>query len=277
MIAAKKVFCLNELGRRSNNEDSVSPQKGSAAPGERLFVVCDGVGGENKGEVASALVCSAIRDYYEANREGATSRDFLLQAIEHANSQLVAYAAEDSSARRMSTTLSLALVCPDRVIVAWCGDSRIHHIRNGKVVWMSSDHSLVYELVRSGELSEHEAAVHPQRNIITRSLNAGNRNNLVDFYELSQIAEGDYILLCTDGFLEQIKAAQISNTLTDTEPEDKAAAFRQLCEGKTRDNFSMYLIQLTLQPLLQKQPATLKTVLIVLLFLIIGLFLFALL
>jgi protein phosphatase len=276
LISAANIFCLNEQGKRSNNEDCISPAKGIASPEERLFVVCDGVGGENKGEVASEIVCTSIRHFFELHHSQPKDRVLVLDAIEYANQQLAAYAQEDRAARRMSTTLALALLCPSSVLVAWCGDSRIHHIRNGRVLWMSNDHSLVHELVRSGELSEHEAATHPQRNIITRSLNAANRNNLVDLHEISDVQEGDYLLLCTDGFLEQINKQVLATVLNDPDVKDKAAAFLEICAGKTRDNFSMYLVGLTLQQKAPKGNHLPKILLLILLLVIIGALVFAL-
>jgi protein phosphatase len=276
LISATNIHCLNEQGKRSNNEDFISPLKGRAVASERLFVVCDGVGGENKGEVASEIVCTSIRDFYEHHGQQVKDRAFVLEAIAYANQQLAGYALHDPAAKRMSTTLSMVVINPESVLVAWCGDSRVHHIRAGAVLWMSNDHSLVRELVRSGELSEHEAATHPQRNIITRSLNAGNRNNQVDFHEIKNVEEGDYVLLCTDGFLEQVNHVSITQVLSDNRIKDKGAAFFSICDGRTRDNFSMYLIQLTTRQPVNKQPQVIKAFLVFVLFLIIGLLLFSL-
>lgn len=143
MIIATDIFCLNELGKRPNNEDCISPQKGTATSKDTLFIVCDGVGGEKKGEVASEIVCTSIREYFNKSKIPVSGEEKVIiqKAIQYANEQLVMYAATDATAQRMSTTLALALLGERSVIAAWCGDTRIHHIRNGKIVWKSKDHS----------------------------------------------------------------------------------------------------------------------------------------
>jgi PPM family protein phosphatase len=244
LIRATEIFWLNELGKRANNEDCISPQKGTATLNDRLFMVCDGVGGEKKGEVASEIVCQSIQTYVSqlqvvAGRE----KEAIQQGIHYANEQLAAYAKKDPEAKRMSTTLALVFLGEQSVVVAWCGDTRVHHIRKGEIRWRSKDHSLVAELVSQGELTEEEARKHPRRNVITRSLNALNYNNIVDFHEVRDFESGDYILLCSDGFLERINDQLIYDVLVDEKKKDKAASFFSLCNGATRDNFSMYLIR----------------------------------
>ncbi len=244
MIAATEIFCLNEQGKRRNNEDKIYPLKGTATSSDNLFIVCDGVGGECKGEVASEIVCISI--YQNINHQElplANGKEAISNAIKYANKKLADHASGDSTARRMSTTLSLIYLNERSIVTAWCGDTRIHHIRNGKVIWKSDDHSLVHELIKTGEISETEAKSHPKKNIITRSLNALNTNNTVEFHEVEDIIDGDFFLLCTDGFLEQLDEGIICSVLNDDNETDKARQFLNLCEGKTKDNFSMYLVK----------------------------------
>lgn len=245
MIVATDIFCLNELGRRANNEDCVSPAKGRATLADDLFVVCDGVGGENKGEVASEIVCAAICEHWQKHRAAGTNnaQEMVQKAIQAANAKLTAHAATDDGAKRMSTTLALVLLAEENVVAAWCGDTRIHHIRQGRILWKSRDHSLVSELVSQGELTEEEARRHPRRNVITRSLNALAYNNTVDFHTIEDFETGDYLLLCTDGFLENVSDKVLHDVLLNEAESDKAKAFLRICEGATRDNFSMYLIK----------------------------------
>lgn len=244
MIRATEIFCLNELGKRSNNEDCVSPQKGTATVADRLFAVCDGVGGEKKGEVASGIVCRSVREYMQEQAPQNGTKETLQAAVKYANEKLSAYIQTDPEAKRMSTTMAAVLLGEESVMAAWCGDTRIHHIRAGNVLWKSKDHSLVGELVSQGELTEEEARRHPQRNIITRSLNALNFNNAVDYHEIKSIEGGDYLLLCSDGFLEQLNDRSIGDVLADETQTDKALSFLQRCDGMTKDNFSMYLVRI---------------------------------
>jgi protein phosphatase len=244
LISATEIFSLNELGKRTNNEDCISPAPGTATLADTLFIVCDGVGGENKGEVASEIVCLSIREYLKKQNVGnGNERGAIQEAIQYANKKLAAYVATDESAKRMSTTLALVSLGEKSVLAAWCGDTRIHHIRNGKILWRSKDHSLVSELISQGELTEEEARSHPKRNVITRSLNALNYNSTVDFHEINNFNSGDYLLLCSDGFLEKINDKIIYEILVNGSGEDKAKSFLSFCDGITRDNFSMYLIR----------------------------------
>ena len=265
MITATEIFCLNELGKRANNEDSVAPKKGEATVQDRLFVVCDGVGGEKKGEVASQIVTHSIQEYFKKVLvDVRIGKEAIQKAILYANKNLSAYVATDVSANRMSTTLAMVLLGDESVIAAWCGDSRIHHIRNGKVIWKSRDHSLVSELIYQGELSEEEARSHPQRNVITRSLNALSYNNSVDFHEIESFETGDYLLVCTDGFLEKVSDKVISEVLMDEKQKDKALAFFAQCREVTRDNFSMYLVRIQKSAINKNNSSTsLRTILVI--------------
>lgn len=244
MIVATEIFCLNEIGKRANNEDCISPPKGSATLEDSLFIVCDGVGGEKRGEVASQIVCTSIQHYIQNETSPRVEEmEALRKAIAYANDKLAKYVATDPMASRMSTTLALVFLSDESVIAAWCGDTRIHHIRNGVVIWKSNDHSLVGELVSRGELTEEDARTHPRRNVITRSLNAINFNNNVEYHKITDFETGDYLLICTDGLLEKVNDEIISKILTAETEKDKARCFLSYCEGTTNDNFSMYLIR----------------------------------
>jgi len=270
LIIATDIFCLNELGKRPNNEDCISPQKGTATSKDALFIVCDGVGGEKKGEVASKIVCTSIQNYFKNKTLAAgEGKEVIQKAIQYASEKLAAYVATDTMAKRMSTTLALVLLGDQSVVAAWCGDTRIHHIRNGKVIWKSKDHSLVGELVSQGELTEEQARTHPSRNIITRSLNAVNFNNNVDFHEIHDFETGDYLLLCTDGLLEKVNDEIIYRILTDKTERDKAKGFLSYCDGVTKDNFSMYLIRGRHITMKTRLPVSRSTIIICVVLLII--------
>ena len=161
--------------------------------------------------------------------------------------QMAAYASLHPEAARMSTTLALAYLDQDRATVAWCGDSRIYHLRKGRVVWRSADHSFVSALVQHGEITEKEARFHPQKNIITRSLTAAGPVSQIDLHQLEDIQPGDCLLLCTDGLLEQIEEERLAAILHNPN-ENKAALCMAYCRDKTRDNYSMYLISFQGQP-----------------------------
>jgi len=249
LIPVKHICYLNELGQRAELEDSIFPAPGKATLSDRLFLVCDGVGGEHKGEEASRIACESFARYFLQFPPVPNQVDptYITLAQAFVLEQLAAYASLHPEAARMSTTLALVYLDQERVTVAWCGDSRIYHLRKGKAIWHSTDHSFVSTLVQHGEITEKEARFHPQKNIITRSLSAAGPVSQIDLRQLEDIQPGDYLLLCTDGLLEQIEEERLAAIL-DNPNENKAGLFMAYCRDKTRDNFSMYLITLSGQP-----------------------------
>jgi len=262
-----KVFYLNEQGNRKNIEDAIFPTPGSANLVDKLFIVCDGVGGHSKGEEASRIACDSISKYILNLPTGHVTNSDIQASVESAIASMHEYTIEYPEAEQMGTTLTFTYIQDNGVWVAWCGDSRIYHIRNGKILWESKDHSLVQQLIDAGDITEEEALHHPQKNIILRSLSPKNLHTKLDIYFLKKILPGDYLLLCTDGILENIDKSAIYNILKTNELEqNKQKLFLNYCKGKTSDNFSMYLLQFgKLKPI--KQP--IKSIYLAILFTII--------
>jgi PPM family protein phosphatase len=248
MPAPFKVYSLNEIGGRKNNEDAIWPAAAETMSNNNLFIVCDGVGGNSHGEVASAYASQFIGEYIKKNllSEDHLTNDFLEKAREYAMERFCDYISQHPEAERMSTTLTLAYIKQNSIFVAWCGDSKVMLLRNGEIVFQSEDHSLVNELVKCGELTPEEALTHPQRNVITRSLQATAPYAIIDTVELTDVQEGDYLLLCTDGVTENITPGKLKFILSEGEGDDILEQFQQYCFGKTKDNYSMQLIKLTL-------------------------------
>jgi serine/threonine protein phosphatase PrpC len=246
MPTIQKIAYLNELGRRENLEDTIYPKPGSATIADTLFMVCDGVGGESKGEVASQIATEEFSRFFERTPPPAgvfDAKEYINNAQQHVLGVMSDYSAIHPEATRMSTTFTLAYISGNSILAAWCGDSRIYHLRNGVVQWRSTDHSLVAQLVEQGEISEEEAATHPQRNVIIRSLSANGRVSAIDTKWIDDIRDDDYIMLCSDGVLEQINEDRLQVILTSPDP-DKGEMFLKFCQGNTSDNFSLYLINL---------------------------------
>jgi PPM family protein phosphatase len=256
MLYISESYCLHEVGGRSLNEDSVWPVKNTAATQHRLFLVCDGVGGNSSGEVASDLTCKGFASYFQQHPPKGQDPDG--DFIEKARSQVMAlfqqYIAGHPEAANMSTTLALAYLKNESVLVAWCGDSRIYQIRQGRIIFQSEDHSLVNELVKRGELTREEARLHPQRNVILRAIQFKDIPSAIECKELTDVREGDFILLCSDGLLENIGPAELQQLLINPVKDQLLDEFKQLCAGKTKDNYSMYLLQLAGLPV-AAQPA----------------------
>jgi len=245
MISIKQITCLNEIGQRPQLEDSIFPAPGKATVSDKLFLVCDGVGGENMGEEASRIACEGFAAFFGQNAppRGALSDAYIRAAQSYVLQQMRNYAIEHPDAQKMSTTLTLAYLNGSNVSVAWCGDSRIYHLRKGEVVWQSADHSLVGNLVRHGEITEEEARIHPQRNIITRALSAAGEPSEIEMHVIRDVQDDDYIMLCTDGVIEQITDDRL-RAITLSHANSKRGLFMEHCRDVTKDNFSLYLLKL---------------------------------
>ena len=193
---------IHEIGHRPNQEDSIAQWD------NRLFVLCDGMGGHEKGEVASQTVCQSIVTWFEDNiKDDSFSDNQLREAIEYAYTELDKY--DDGNPRKMGTTLTLLYIHNRGVTAAHMGDSRIYHIRPSQhdegILYQSRDHSLVFDLFQAGEISYDEMATFSQKNIVTRAMTPGEDNRMrPDIIHVTDIRPDDWFVLCSDGMLEQI-------------------------------------------------------------------------
>lgn len=249
MLYISESYCLNEIGGRAQSEDAVWPLKEAVSAHDRLFMVCDGVGGSNYGEVASALTCEGFGYFFQQHLPHRAMPDaaFVEDARAYVMKQFEHFISQKTGAENMSTTLTMAYVGEKSVLIAWCGDSRVYQVRQGMVIFQSEDHSLVSELVKQGELSPEEASSHPQRNVILRAIQYKERLSEIDCIELTDVQEGDFILLCSDGLLENVGEGELQQLLTKPHSALREA-FQELCQGRTRDNYSMYLLRIGVAP-----------------------------
>jgi serine/threonine protein phosphatase PrpC len=212
-------FGLTDAGKvRRNNEDALLVGEGKD---ETLFAVADGIGGFEAGEVASSIAVRVLKDL----EPGAPFE----AAIQEANRQILAVGRGDEKLSGMGTTLVAARFggTQERPVaeIAHVGDSRAYLLRGGNLKPLTEDHSLVAELVRSGDLTRDQAAEHPQKNLITRALGAEEEVD-VDTTVLP-VEAGDRILLCSDGLSDMVPEEQVSEILADS-PDDPETTARRL-------------------------------------------------
>lgn len=213
-IEAASIF---EVGQRTDSEgnphqeDSIYPAPGALKPSDRLFIVCDGMGGHDAGEVASATVCEAMSRSIlasEPDAEGPFTQADFDRALDDAFSALDYK--DTGAVKKMGTTLAMLKLYDGGAFIAWMGDSRVYHIRPGRdaesamILLRTEDHSLVNDLVKLGMITEEEALTHPKRNVITRALQPNlPRRPRAAMKWIDDIQPGDYFYLCSDGMLEQ--------------------------------------------------------------------------
>lgn len=211
--------------KRSVNEDnlmSVLPEDPHTLREKgALFVVADGMGGHSHGERASELAVNTVREvYYEHESENISTA--LIQAIKQANGLIYDenLASEDAfdAQKGMGTTCIAAVLKEKTLTVANVGDSRVYVIHEGQMRQISQDHSLVAEMVRAGILTPEQANHHEKRNMIYRSLGTGPQVE-VDVFE-ETLAEGDALILCTDGLSGLVDEAEILHVVETYQPEE---------------------------------------------------------
>jgi serine/threonine protein phosphatase PrpC len=232
MIRAAESTYKTDTGRqRRDNEDSVFAR----AP---VFVVADGMGGAQAGEVASQIAIEA----FESGLDGSGSpEERLAVRVREANRQIYDRSRTELGREGMGTTLTAAYLDDGSVAIAHVGDSRAYLFRDGKLERLTRDHSLVDELVRRGKLTEEQAAEHPQRSIITRAL--GPEPDVeVDTWTYP-VRRDDVLLLCSDGLTSMISEEQIAQILGSAETLDEAAdrLIREANEAGGRDNITVVL------------------------------------
>jgi protein phosphatase len=194
---------------RDGNEDSYLVDRRL-----ELFAVADGMGGHRAGEIASATALDGLK---LAVTEGTPVAD----AVGRANTAVWDKAAGDTELAGMGTTLTAAIFDEGTLTIAHVGDSRAYLLRGEQLERLTTDHSLVEELIRDGKLTEEQAAVHPQRSIITRALGVDSSVE-VDVYSLV-LEGGDRVILCSDGLTSMVRPAGIAEILR-AEPDPTAAA-----------------------------------------------------
>ena len=254
-MSAARITCeaLSDVGRkRKGNEDALFLNEH-----QKLYVVADGMGGHAAGEVASRVAVDAIAEFveltggnqeitwpfglddsisYEGNR--------LKTAVRHANSRVLEATRESAEYEGMATTVAAVLVDGDVANLAHVGDSRIYVWSAGEITLLTRDHSWVNEQIENGAISPEQARSHPLRNVVTRAL--GGRSDLVVDIQSRRMAEGDMLLLCSDGLTTMVPDDEIARVLGESggDVADAAQALVGLAnERGGEDNITVVLLK----------------------------------
>jgi protein phosphatase len=242
---------LTDVGMvRDHNEDSVMAveyrRDSLIEPAQSfLYVVADGMGGAEAGEVASAIAVGEIRNYLESGIESAGDlRGLLQESLEQANSRILEYQKAHPEARGMGSTAVSALVRPPDAAVAWVGDSRAYLCDNTGLRQVTKDHSLVQRLLEIGQITAEEARHHEHKNVITRSLGARPTGPAGAESVTLRLKRGDRLMLCSDGLTAHVEDAEIGEILR--RHSDPLEAARELVvaanAGGGTDNVSVVVI-----------------------------------
>ncbi len=200
-------FKTDKGKKRDRNEDSLF-----VMPQEDIYIVADGVGGQNSGELASSLAVKSIAEYIKARplhglKDENGLKLYLLECMKNANQTIYRTAQLSAENEGMATTVVLLHLEGSIAYIVNVGDSRAYICRDGNIHQVTEDHTYVNELVKGGSITKAQAESHPQKNMITRAL-GGEEKVLPDFYRLETL-KNDIIILCTDGLYGEVSAEEI--------------------------------------------------------------------
>ena len=237
-----KTFSITDTGiTRDMNQDYYFSSDTPVGNLPNLYIVADGMGGHKAGDYASRYTIERI--VASVMRSGLQEPVAILKgAIRKANELLVDESKEDESKRGMGTTVVIATIMEDKMIVANVGDSRLYVV-GSSMRQVTRDHSLVNEMVRLGEINAAEARIHPDKNIITRAIGASATVE-ADFFEVD-LEKDSQILMCTDGLTNMVRDEEIFRIMNGEETlEEKAEILVRTANANGgRDNITVMIIK----------------------------------
>ena len=238
-----EISILTDVGqRRTNNQDYANQYKNKA--GKSMVFLADGMGGHRAGNIASEMAVTDLGAAWVATEISTINevREWFAENLEKENQQ-IHLIGQDEEHKGMGTTLEAVAVIDDQVLFAHVGDSRIGLVRNGEYHQLTSDHSLVNALLKAGQITEEEAAHHPQRNIITQSI--GQKDELQPDFGMVTVEAGDFIVINSDGLTNMISGDEIRDiVVSDLSIEEKAKTLIRFANNAGGlDNITVVLIR----------------------------------
>lgn len=240
-----QIYGNSDKGKvRDNNEDAFAYE--SLSPTAYFAVVCDGMGGANAGNVASEYAVRVIKEYllrsYRMGMSSVQIENIMRSAVYSANTAVYEAADKDESLRGMGTTVVLLLVDGTTGYVLHIGDSRAYCYSSGSLSQLTVDHSVVQNMIDSGEITPDEAKIHPSKNIITRALGVANEvHSDLDFIDLNA---GDVMLLCSDGLSNYVSPEEISRILESFDQDVASRLIDKANAGGGGDNITAVVIKI---------------------------------
>ncbi len=239
-----RIFGITDIGmQRENNEDSFA--YGSLEGGAQYAIVCDGMGGENGGDIASKIavdmIVSRLTSGYRPQMTANSIRNLLLTAISAANVEIYNKAQADEMLAGMGTTVVAVILKDDTAYISHVGDSRAYLYHEGNAEQITVDHSIVQELISQGKLSEADAEDYPHKNLLTRAVGVYH-SVTVDYLE-EVLEAGDKLLLCTDGLTNFCPLDTINRILEDDDIESSCNKLvNAACNAGGLDNITAIII-----------------------------------
>lgn len=232
---------LSDIGNgRTNNEDYIGCYEDD---NKKIYIVADGLGGHNAGEIASKIAVNTVINYIKSQKKIDDLSKTLIEAINKANVEIFHLSSSNAEYQGMGTTITAGLISKGELCIANVGDSRCYVVGDNSIIKITKDHSLVQLLLDDGKINSKQALNHPNKNIITRAL--GIKHNVkIDTYQL-ELSKIRKILLCTDGLTNELSEEEIFQVLSKY--EDNQVACNKLIEKcktkQAQDNISVILFE----------------------------------
>jgi protein phosphatase len=232
---------------RDHNEDFVASHLPAnpkeASQNGLLYIVADGVGGSDAGEIASRFATERTIHYYLAGGDTGDWGERLRQAMLAANTELRKISGEQYEGLRMATTMVAAVLHNDRATLANVGDSRGYHWQDGRIWQITKDQSLVAKLLEEGAITKEEAANHPRKNVILHSLGSESAPQ-IDLYDVN-LLPGDALVLCSDGLTRHVSDEEIAKATGEMAPDEATESLIRLANSRGgEDNISVAVLQI---------------------------------
>lgn len=240
-----KVFANTDVGKaRDMNEDFYY----ASDPREeiKLYILADGMGGYNGGEIASRLATSSVKSYIESNYSNTNLEDkesiehLIENAIEYANMVVYEKSKEDATLEGMGTTIEVCLICNNRVYIGHIGDSRVYRIRKQIIRQLTQDHSYVEKLVKDGTITRQEAQNHPKKNMLTKAL--GCTSFVEPDVMVKGFLKGDILVMCSDGLTNMVNQEEIYQYIIQDVTHSNQSLIQRANELGGYDNISVVIL-----------------------------------
>jgi serine/threonine protein phosphatase PrpC len=235
MLAEKRLISemfFSQNGKRESNEDYLIHHP------NKFYAVLDGVGGNGNGEIASKLVGETVKESLLESKS-------ITEAIEEAEKKLSSYKTKFPLTEHMATTIAVAEILENSILISWVGDSRVYQFRDGKIMFKSYDHTWVANAVKKGVLSSVEALFHPRANQLTKSIKDSSKPVKLEQVLINDIQSNDFFLICTDGITETWLDTDLEELFSSLNSSyDIASKLEKECEIYSEDNYSALVFQI---------------------------------
>jgi protein phosphatase len=236
MIGIKSEAFITAKGKIETNEDSLKYISGS------IYVVCDGVGGNGNGLLASQILVESITNSLLHSEDLDVSN-----ALIEAEKAIEDYKIKNKNTALMSSTIALTQINTSSISIGWVGDSRVYQFRAGKIIFKTTDHTWISTAVKEGTITALEGLFHPERNRLARSVKGSSQPTTIEQQILNDIEDNDYFMICSDGILE----SWIDSDLETLFSEAKSSSYliqklHENCSRFSNDNYTAIVYQIGL-------------------------------